>query len=215
MILKVEQICKELFSAHFRILHLDEVVGTVEVQGSIASMEAGIRIQLFGDEYYLKYAGGILKTSTIPERKIKIYRPYRICEDFKEQSGSVYQVEKKDGWFKITNFYELVFCGVTYHLYPMAIGKEGGKHSIYCGDEQIGQINKASEVCDDLHHYDIYAVNQQAAVLAVLFSLYSYVNVFYKPGEKVSKSYARYMSVTTNKALKEKYNPDFEGSIQP
>ena len=215
MILKIEQICKELFSAHFRILHLDEVVGMVEVQGSVASMEAGIRIRLFEDEYYLKYAGGVFKTSTIPERKVKIYKPYRICENFKDQSGSVYQVEKNDGWFKTTNFYEMLFCGVTYHLYPMALGREGGKHSIYCGDEQIGQINKASEVRDDLHHYDIYVVDQQAAVVAVLFSLYSYVNVFYKPGEKVTKSYARYMSVTTNKTLKEKYNPDFVCNIQP
>ena len=51
MILKIEQIRKELFSAHFRILHVNEVVGTVEVQGNIASMEAGIRVRLFEDEY--------------------------------------------------------------------------------------------------------------------------------------------------------------------
>ena len=215
MTLKIEQICKELFSAHFRILHMDEVVGMVEVLGSIASMEAGIRIRLFDEEYYLKYSGRFLKTSPDHERKIKIYRPYSICEDFEEQSGSVYQVERKDGWFKTTYFYEMTFRGVVYHLYPMALGKDGGKHSIYCGDVQIGQINKASEVHNDLHCYDIYVVDQQSAVLAVLFSLYSYVNVFYKPGEKVSKSYAKYMSVTTNKALKEKYHPDFVGNIQP
>ncbi|MGN9106673.1 hypothetical protein ACTM90_10000 [Oliverpabstia intestinalis] len=215
MILKIEQICKELFSAQFRILHLNEVVGTVEVQGKITSMEAGIRIRLFENEYHMKYVGGFLRTTSIPERKIKTYRPYRICEAFEEQTGSVYQVEKKESWIKTTNFYEMIYHGITYHLYPAAFGAEGGKHSIYCENEQIGQINKASEVRNDLHHYDIYAVNQQAAKLAVLFSLYTYINVFFKPGEKVTKSYTKYMSVTTNKALKEKYNPDFVKTIQP
>ena len=163
----------------------------------------------------MKYAGGFFKTSSVSERKVKVYRPYQIREDSEEQTGSVYQVEKKDSWFKTTYFYEMILQGVSYQLYPMALGSEGGKHSIYCDDKQIGQINKASEVHNGLHCYDIYVVNWQAAVVAVLFSLYSYVTVFYKPCEKVTKSYERYMSVTTNKTLKEKYNPDFVGSIQP
>ena len=40
-----------------------------------------------------------------------------------------------------------------------------------------------------------------------------YINVGYKSGEKVISSKVKVVSITTNKLLKEKYNPEFIKSI--
>ena len=41
-----------------------------------------------------------------------------------------------------------------------------------------------------------------------------YINAGYKPGEKVVSSKVKAVSTTTNKLLKEKYNPEFIKSIE-
>ena len=49
MILKIQQTKKELFSAAFDILHTEERVGTISVSGKLGSMEADIRVNVFGN----------------------------------------------------------------------------------------------------------------------------------------------------------------------
>lgn len=66
MILKIQQTKKELFSAAFDILHKEERVGTISVSGKLGSMEADIRVNVFGNIFTMKYAGGLFA-----EQKIK------------------------------------------------------------------------------------------------------------------------------------------------
>ena len=85
----------------------------------------------------------------------------------------------------------------------------------YCGNKQITQIDKPSEIYNDLHHYTIYAVDQDAAEISALFAAYMYINASFEPGQKVKQSYTKCTSITLNKTLKQKYNPDFKAAIQP
>lgn len=79
----------------------------------------------------------------------------------------------------------------------------------------IAQIDKPCEIYNDLHHYTIYAVDQDAAEISALFAAYMYINASFEPGQKVKQSYTKCTSITLNKTLKQKYNPDFKETIQP
>ena len=215
MILRVEQLNKELFSANFHILQNGMEVGQVRVEGKIHTMEVKVWISIFEKSYTLQYSGGLLKSASLPNKEEKSFRPYQIDSGMHGKIGNVYQVEKKEGWFSIIDYLELIYSGLNYNAYPIGLGREGGKSPVYCGETQIAQIDKAGEIYNDLHHFDIYAVDQQAAEVAVLFVAYMYINANFKPGEKATKSYVKYTSITTNKTLKSKYNPDFVKRIQP
>lgn len=215
MILRVEQLNKELFSAQFHILRNGMEVGQMRVEGKLPSMEAKIWVSIFEKSYRLTYSGGLMKSAPLPNKEGKSFRPYQIDSDVQGAVGNVYQIEKKEGWFTIIDFFEMIYFGMKCKLYPIGLGKEGGKHPVYCGETQIAQVEKAGEIYNDLHHFDIYAVDQQAAEIAVLFAAYMYINANFKPGEKATKSYVKYTSITTNKTLKSKYNPDFVKRIQP
>lgn len=215
MILKIEQIKKDLFSANFQITHFNEVVGAIQVLGKLGSMEVNVEIQFYQNTYKMQYVGGLIKTAPIPDKKGKAYRPYGIMGKNGEVLGKVAQIDQKDGWFTVISFFEMLYGEEKYNLYPIGFGKEGGKHPIYRENQQIAQIEKSGEIYNDLHHYDIYAKDQYSAEIAVLFGAYMYINANFKPGEKATKSYVKYTSVTTNKTLKEKYNPDFVKMIQP
>mgnify|MGYP000818851168 CR=1 FL=1 len=91
-----------------------------------------------------------------------------------------------------------------------SVRAEGGKHPVYCGNKQIAQIDKPCEIYNDLHHYTIYAVDQDAAEISALFAAYMYINASFEPGQKVKQSYTKCTSITLNKTLKQKYNPDFK-----
>lgn len=213
MILRIEQIEKELFTASFIIWRDTVRMGNMEVKGKLGSMEADISIDLFGKTYELSYAGGLIKSAPLPDKAGKAFRPYQIGGN-DGSAGKVYQVDRKESFFSIISFFEMVMESCKYTMYPIGFGREGGKHPVYCGDRQIAQIEKSGEIYNDLHHYSIYALDQTAAELAVLFCAYMYVNANFKPGEKATKSVVKYTSVTTNKTLKSKYDPSFKERIQ-
>lgn len=215
MILKIEQQQKELFSADFTIWRLEKEVGFIFVQGKFGSMESEITIHLFDKDYYMVYAGGLLKERPLPD-KSKAYRTYKIFDSEHRILGNVAQIDQKEGWFTTISYMHMYIAGrEQYDLYPIGFGTEGGKHPVYCGNKQIAQIEKPSEIYNDLHHYTIYAVDQDAAEISALFVAYMYINANFNPGQKVKKSYTKYNSITLNKTLKQKYNPDFKAAIQP
>ena len=102
---------------------------------------------------------------------------------------------------------------MIFDLFPIGFGNEGSKSPIYNGNKQIAQIEKDCIVYNDLHNYRIFAEDSFASQIAILFCIYMYINVGYKSGEKVISSKVKVVSITTNKLLKEKYNPEFIKSI--
>lgn len=215
MILKIEQQRKELFSADFTIWHLEKKVGSISVQGKLGSMEAEITIHLFDKDYYMVYAGGFLKERPLPD-KSKAYRPYKIFNSEHRILGNIAQIDQREGWFTTISYMHMYIVDQEqYDLYPIGFGAEGGKHPVYCGNKQIAQIDKPCEIYNDLHHYTIYAVDQDAAEISALFAAYMYINASFEPGQKVKQSYTKCTSITLNKTPKQKYNPDFKETIQP
>lgn len=161
------------------------------------------------------YAGGFLKEHQLPD-KSKAYRPYKIFDSEQRILGNVAQIDQKEGWFTTISYMQMYIAGQKqYDLYPIGFGAEGGKHPVYCGNKQIAQIEKPSEIYNDLHHYTIYALDQDSAKISALFAAYMYINANFDPGQKAVKSYVKYTSITLNKSLKQKYNPDFKDTIQP
>lgn len=67
MILRVEQLNKELFSAQFHILRSGMEVGQMRVEGKLPSMEAKIWVSIFEKSYSLTYSGGLMKSAPLPE----------------------------------------------------------------------------------------------------------------------------------------------------
>jgi hypothetical protein len=66
---------------------------------------------------------------------------------------------------------------------------------------------------NDLHQFHIFALDESAALTAVLFALYQYVISCYRPGEKVSKSISKVFSSTKESSLLSKYDPHFTEHI--
>ena len=93
MILKIQQTKKELFSAAFDILHKEERVGTISVSGKLGSMEADIRVNVFGNIFTMKYAGGLFAEQKI-KKGYKSYRKYSIS-DATNDGGYIYHIPRE------------------------------------------------------------------------------------------------------------------------
>lgn len=207
MILDVVQVSKDLFSASFVVKRGDVQVGCFSLQGNMGSMEAKISGKLFEQDIEMQYG----KTNDVGAAYS--FRPYLINENG-IYNGVVYQTKYNGGLFKKFDYQQMKNAGVTYDLFPISFGNEGSKSPIYKENTQIAQIEKDCVVYNDLHIYKIFALDELSSEIAVLFAIYMYINAGYKPGEKAVSSTVKVISTTTNKLLKEKYDPTFISRIK-
>lgn len=206
MILDVKQLSKELFAASFVIKRGLAEVGKISVQGRFGSMEATINGVFKGQYFEMDY----IKNPIFKNRYD--FRKYVISDNGYE-NGTVCQTEKKVGLFKGYSYRQMVYCGEIYEMFSLGMGKEGFKSPVYNKNRQIAQIDKDCMVYNQLHNYRIFAEDENSAKIAVMFCAYFYISGAYSPGEKVTSSKVKTVSVTTNKLLKEKYNPEFTADI--
>lgn len=205
MVLSVMQKEKGLYSAQFVIERKGIEIGDVDLRGKIGSKEARIRGTLCSTEFNMMFDG----QSAFRE---KVFRPYSIQVEGKFV-GDVCRKSQKDGIFKTFDYLHLEKNKDHYDMFPIGLGKLGGKNLIYSGNEQVAQIDIDCVIYDDIHKYKIFAVDEESSFISVLFCLYMYVIAGYKPGVKMSNSKVANRSVTTNKTLKGKYNPEFINSV--
>lgn len=206
MILTVKETNKELYSAKFEILHQDTVVGNIDFKGKMGSMEGEFEINFNNNKLKL-----IFNTKGIFNHE-KMFRPYLIINDEQEE-GEVYQTKYKAGFLNSYEYIKMIYKEKEYNMYSIGLGKEGIKSPIYANHIEIAQIEKENVVYDDLHSYDIYAIDEFSALISVILCSYMFVNGCYKPGQKVTNSVVKSVNISTNKLLKEKYNPDFKNKI--
>lgn len=207
MILDVIQTSKELFSASFIIERQNIKIGNFSLQGRLGSMEAEIQGTIYEQPFKMVYGKMDDLEVDCPFRPYLIYKGDLL-------NGTVYQTTFNGGLFKRFDYHQMKLNGKIFDLFPIGFGKEGSKSPIYNGDEQIAQIEKECVVYNDLHKYRIFAVDAFASQIAIFFCIYMYVNAGYKPGEKVVHSEVKVVSTTTNKLLKEKYNPEFINGVE-
>ena len=205
MILQLIQNRKDLFAAQFEIRRGEKEIGKVFLKGNAGTNEAYIQ----GNFYEMNFE---MKREKCRNIEAKSFRPYAIRRE-NEEIGAVYQTQHKLGIFKRVDFIQMIEKEQIYDLFPMSFGDEGGKCPVYCGKRQIAQIEKDCVVYNDLHQYQIFAEDEKSGFLALIFSLYMYVNACYKPGEKTYSSKSKTFSVTKEEYLLERYNPYFKNHI--
>lgn len=196
---------KDFFSADFSIVRKEMPVGTAKFRGHLGSMEGGWDILFYNSGAELHY-GSELKISEYN------YRPYSIYKNG-NCVGNVYQTHEKLGIFKEIVYHRMNFNDNQYESYVIALGKEGIKYPIYCGNTQIALAEMEYKVYNDLYAFQISAINEEAALIAIMFCMYQYVIVYYKAGKKPVKSVSTTMEYTRNKQELAKYYPAFKDNI--
>ena len=81
----------------------------MRVEGKLPSMEAKIWVSIFEKSYRLTYSGGLMKSAPMPNKEGKSFGSYQIDSDIQGTVGNVYQIEKKEGWFTIIDFFEMIY----------------------------------------------------------------------------------------------------------
>lgn len=207
MIFDVIQKKKDLFTADFEYNYQDWKIGESHMAGGLGSRDGKWDITFMN-----RHIG--MDSQPLNARAESVFRPYSVFgEDI--GAGSIYQsFAKSEGVFGSKYYFHMLnIDGESYTAYPIGFGKEGYKTPVYCGDQQIALVTKDYIVYDDLHHFKVYAASEKAAFVAVLFISYMYVNAYYKAGQKVHTSVSKAVTISTNKDLKKKYNPEFEKRI--
>ncbi|MBQ8110565.1 MAG: hypothetical protein IJ124_10435 [Clostridia bacterium] len=198
MMLEVVQQDKELYEARFLIRQDGSVVGRMALRGSVGTIEGDWDIALYGSAFSLSPEGSRMGS---PQR------PYTLVADG-VPAGRLFQARQKHGLLNSYDYVEMRYMGGEYSLYSVMLGDKG-KCPIYLGDGQVAQIDKDFVVYDDLHHYRLYALKAEDAVVATLLCAYLYVTGPFKPGVKVTVGCERNYGKTINKLLLGKYDPAF------
>ena len=191
---------KDLYAASFSISHNGYNIGQLNMKGKLGSKEGVWQGTVMGRSVVMQ----LDKSGTG-------FRPYSIKVDG-NIVGSVSQMTVKTGLFSSYQYHQLVYNGTSYQLYAMCLGKAGSASSLYCGQQQLAEINKDATVYNDLHNYEVFALDEHSAFICMLLCCYMYVRGCYRPGEKVTSSVVTSVGITTTKALKEKYNPNFKST---
>lgn len=207
MILDVIQTSKELFAANFIVNRGNMQVGTFELKGGLGTMEVRVHGTIFEQVIDMTFG----KTDDI-----EVSHPFRAYQIYKNgiYNGVVYQTTSDERWFKKYGYHQMKKSGVTYNMFPVGLGKNGIKSPIFQDNSQIAQVEKDCVVYNDLHIYKIFARDEFTSEIAVLFTIYYYINVNYKAGEKTITSTYKTISKTTNKLLLKKYNSEFTKYIE-
>ena len=211
MQLKLKQESKKLLSAAFCLKQDDSDKGSLNVEGGFEPGWAKVTLQVFDKAFEMAHEGDVLSFHGKAEATgEKTYRPYRIGSSNGSGTGEIYQVTESQGLFSKADYFKMALDGETYCAYPVGCGKEGFRTCVYCRDKQIAVILKSASVTDDLHHYDIFALDENSAAAAVLFTSYMYTVGPYKPGVEIRKGTYTEFRKTTNKFLLSKDDRSFE-----
>ena len=215
MILRIGQMEKDYFAAEFLFFGAEKLVGGMNVRGSLIFTETTIDMELFGNRYHLypSTKNPIYTGFPLPDERDTAYRPYNVSKKGKGIQGMIYQVDRKTGKEDVCAFYQMEYAGKWYDLYPVSFESEGELYLLYCGNQQVAQVEKDMVIVDGQYAYNIYAVDQTAAEIAVLMCAYIYMYCDFKPGQKTNRSVVIYTKITTDKTLLEKYDPTFKNMI--
>ena len=205
MILDVIQVSKELCSADFVVKRGLYEIGSFSLKGNIVSMEADITLNILGKQSKMSF-----------NRKMQcrqMFRPYCVVESGSE-AGEIFMGAKKLSFFKRYDFKQLNYFDSVFQMYTVGLGKEGYKFPIYKGSEQIAQVEKDCVVYNDLHNYKAFIKEEDYLNAVIYLCAYNYVTGPYEPGEKTYSGKETTVYITTNKLIKEKYNPEFTKYIE-
>ena len=111
-------------------------------------------------------------------------------------------------------FYELNLYDKQYIGYEVGRGRQGVALCLYLNNELIGIIDKNTTVINFQDDYNIYLTDSKYLEIATLFDIYYDSTKFSDVGEIALYSQKETYMVTTNKELKNKYDPNFISRIK-
>lgn len=207
MICRFVQTKKELFGASFEAESEGNVFGKISFKGRIGSIDGVWTIECFNQTIVLSPKNKFFQISSA-----KKYRPYTVFIN-EEERAEIYQTFIRTGGLSRAEYHTMRFGECEYNLFSISLGEEGCKSPIFENDVQIAQVDKACLVYNDLHHFEIFSLNQDKVIIALIFCCYMYTLGCYNAGEKSYKSVSKFVSVTKNEFLKSKYDPNFKSKL--
>lgn len=218
MICEIRQTVKKLYGAEFDVIRNGESVGHVKLcDGILQARPSPIEIDLFGKRITLRYDGkrfGGIRRYTIDGEDRRVMIPYAI-ESGEQSIGMIYG-NNYGQYQNLTGSTRLEYFSAEYVIYPLVFDGHLFREPIYRGDIQVAQIEEDfGMIHDDLHRYQIYAVDQDSLLVAVLFAAYMYTVIgSYVRGEKRA-NYAEKKAIKANVSPEKAamYHEDFISGI--
>ncbi len=200
MIIKIEQQIKDLFTATFKITSDGKTLGEATFNCHLATMDG---------QWSIRFIDKIITMKRVRKIHCKSFRPYSISINNKE-CGYVYQTDYKTGFFKPRIYHHrLELNNQITDIFPMGCG-EIVKSPVFSNEQQVSLVEKSLLVENDLHNFDIFSINKDGDLASVLLCLYMYSIGYYKVGEKPIQTISKGYSISKEKELLDKYNPEFK-----
>lgn len=200
MIIKIEQTSKAAFKAEFKIFAEGKIIGSAVFSGHMTSMEG---------EWFIDFMGRQFGMKRTRKASGKSFRPYEVSANG-NPCGYVYQTDYKTGFFKPKIYHHrLDINGQITDIFPIGCGTVTNS-PVFCLEKQIALVEKQLTVYDDLHVFDVYALTENAAISTILLCFYMYTIGYYKAGEVSIKTVHKGYSLSKEKELLEKYDPEFK-----
>ena len=172
----------------------------------------------FGGSWSLSYAGRMLSMDYRRAELLgnltkgagdKVFMPYQIHNEAGEELGMIVRKFTGGSIFTRYEYVEMSCLGRMYRMYVVGLGKAGYAFPIYCGETQVALIEKGCEVRNNLDEYELFCMDG-FDLPGVMLGLYLDTMMFANRGEVSTHSVKKSVTITTNKEIKAKYDPQFK-----
>lgn len=199
------------FTAEFEIIGQQGLIGTARFPNNF--LVGGPCICLYRtEEYLLQYHPNSLSHNLFRSARHRRIVPYSIeyCgQSYGELFGRI-----SDGNIFSRYEYDCLSLGSTeYEMFEVGLGNSGIVYPIYRNGRLTAELDKDVTVYHHLDHYRLYAEDESALKNAVLLCLYLDARSFANRGQIAVSSVEKTFYLTTNKNLREKYDPNFKHRI--
>lgn len=199
-------------SASYEIISDAEQIGSAEMPNNFLF---GTPCDIFFRDtgFHLKYLHTLSREREKNKATMRQHLPYAISKDGKNY-GKMYAADSSGNIFTRFGYVCLELPDNTlFSMYTIGLGKDGIVYPIYRGDKLVAEIDKGCVVYNNLDAYSIFADDEEACMVSVLFCIYLDANSFANRGEIVKSGVSKVYLETTNKRLIAKYDPAFKARI--
>lgn len=207
MRLLLKETRKDYFDADFVIMRGERFLGGAQVMDCYPEDTGQMFIHFREETFKLSYAKR--------QGRFSGYDPqYRHnIEKNKVITGSLTHENAGSGLFGKYQYIRLDLDNEIYSAYEIKLGDKGICWPVYHKDELIAQCYLDPGIENDLYNYRISAIDETAALAALLCCSYQYYAFTFVPGKELKPFYDLGKGTTRNSKLLSRYDPDFETGI--
>ena len=209
MKLEMKEVLADYFDATFVIMHGEnEMPGSAQLIHCLPEDPGQMKINFMGKTYVMTYPGA-------PQSRIKGYDPaYRHVITLDDAEVGEISHISAGGFLSKYRYMQLVFENEAFTGYEVHLGEEGSVYPVWHGDVLVAQARIGAKIFDGLYNYQIAALDEKAALAALLCCCYQYYAFAFIPGKERKASFDRSVGTTRNKTVLAKYDPAFEGKVE-